>query len=65
VISQPETPAMAGARPQEGRYASPQGPAASGAPPHEMPRDQGVYQSGNVGGPEETQRIEPGQPPRQ
>jgi hypothetical protein len=37
--------AMAGARPQEGRYASPQGPAASGAPPHEMPRGQSVYQS--------------------
>lgn len=64
VISQSETPAMSGARPQEGRYASPQGPAASGAPPHEMPRSQGVYQSGNAGGgPDETQRIEPEQPP--
>jgi hypothetical protein len=34
--------AMAGARPQEGRYAAPQGPAASGAPPHQMPSDQSV-----------------------
>lgn len=65
VISQPETPAMSGARPQEGRYASPQGPAASGAPPHEMPRGQGVYRPGGAGGgPEETQRIEPGPPER-
>jgi Conserved TM helix len=56
------TPAMSGARPQEGRYAAPQGPAASGAPPHE-PRNQGVYRSGDVDGPDETQRIDPGQPP--
>jgi len=63
VISESEKPAMASARPQDGRYGAPQGPAAAGAPPHEMPRGQGVYQSGHNGGPEETQRIEPGQPP--
>lgn len=64
-ISESGTTAMAGARPQEGRYAAPQGPAGSGAPAHEMPRGQGTYQSGSVsGGPEGTQRIEPGQPPQ-
>jgi hypothetical protein len=63
VISESEKPAMAGARPQEGLYGAPQGPAAGGAPPHGMPRGQGVYHSGGAnGGPEETQRIEPGQP---
>jgi hypothetical protein len=42
------TQEMAGARPQERTSSGPQGPAASGAPPHEMPRGQGVYQSGNI-----------------
>lgn len=55
------SPAMSGGRPQERTSSGPQGPEASGAPPHEMPRGQGVYQSGSV---EETQRIERGQPPR-
>jgi Conserved TM helix len=59
------TQAMAGARPQDRPPSGPQGPAASGAPPHEMPRGQGVYQSGNIaggqpGGPEEPRRVEPG-----
>jgi hypothetical protein len=65
-VSGSESPAMAGSRPPERAPSGPQGPAASGAPPHEMPRGQGVYQSGNVaggqGGVEETQRIEPGRP---
>ncbi|HEX7746951.1 MAG TPA: hypothetical protein VF462_17035 [Micromonosporaceae bacterium] len=73
VISRSQESAMAGARPQERTSAGPQGPAASGAPPHEMPRGQGVYQSGNIRpgqpgqpgqpGADETQRIEPGRPP--
>lgn len=68
-IPRPEEPAMSGTRPQEGGYRGPQGPAAAGAPPHEMPRGQGVYQSGSTtggqpgaAGPDQTQRIEPGQP---
>jgi hypothetical protein len=59
-ISASEKPAMAGARPQEGRYGAPYGPAAAAAPPHAMPRGDGADRS-DVGGRAETQRVEPGQ----